>query len=220
MHNDVAYWHARWRDGRAAFHEAEVNPALVRHGHLLGEGGRVLVPLCGKSRDLTWLAERGHAVVGVEVAERPIHDYFEERRLVPTRTTEGGLPRWDGGGVTIHEADFFAVSPAFVGEVTAAYDRAALIAMPPEAHAAYAAHLRALVGVGGAVLLLGFSYDQREASGPPYAVGPDEVKNLFAGTAEVELLDERDVLDESPRFRARGITWLREASLLVTVRSV
>ena len=35
----------------------------------LAKGAAVLVPLCGKSLDLVWLAEQGHAVIGVELAE-------------------------------------------------------------------------------------------------------------------------------------------------------
>ena len=58
------YWIERWKEGRIGFHRAGVNPQLVEHhARALGETKRVLVPLCGKSEDLAWLAASGHEVV-------------------------------------------------------------------------------------------------------------------------------------------------------------
>ncbi len=38
-----------------------------------GTGRRVLVPLCGKTPDLLWLAEQGNEIVGVELSEIAVH---------------------------------------------------------------------------------------------------------------------------------------------------
>ena len=64
---DPQYWINRWQENRIGFHEAGVNPLLERFLPLAAATPpRVLVPLCGKSEDLTWLAALGHPVLGVD----------------------------------------------------------------------------------------------------------------------------------------------------------
>lgn len=55
------FWHKRWSSNQIGFHLPEVNPYLQRFWPQLGlaQGSRVLVPLCGKSLDLLWLADQG-----------------------------------------------------------------------------------------------------------------------------------------------------------------
>src|SRR6185503_16503780 len=62
MHRE--FWINRWNENQIGFHVKGVNPLLTRFWP--SARGRVLVPLCGKSEDLRWLAERRHEVVGVE----------------------------------------------------------------------------------------------------------------------------------------------------------
>jgi SAM-dependent methyltransferase len=42
------------------------SPWVVRWGHLVAPGGRVLDLACGHGRHLRWFAQRGHAVTGVD----------------------------------------------------------------------------------------------------------------------------------------------------------
>ncbi len=64
-------WESRWQEGRIGFHLPEVNPYLIRHyGEFLKKSPEnVFVPLCGKTLDLTWLANRAKKVVGVELVK-------------------------------------------------------------------------------------------------------------------------------------------------------
>ncbi|MGD8547546.1 MAG: thiopurine S-methyltransferase, partial [Thiohalophilus sp.] len=64
------FWHERWENNLIGFHSNEVNPYLRTHWSKLSlePAARVLVPLCGKSLDLIWLAEQGYQVVGVELS--------------------------------------------------------------------------------------------------------------------------------------------------------
>ena len=59
---DHEFWLERWRTNQIGFHQAEFNARLVHHWPSLGvpKGARVFVPLCGKSRDMLWLAGAGH----------------------------------------------------------------------------------------------------------------------------------------------------------------
>lgn len=216
---DPAYWIKRWQEGQTGFHQTEVDRALKTYGDRLGEPGRVLVPLCGKSNDLTWLSKAGHSVIGIEVASEAVHAYFEGRGMTAMRSTDAGFDRWDGGGVAIWQADFFALTPEILGPVTAAYDRAALVAMPPAKQEQYAKHLVSLVGARHPILLVGIEYDQAESAGPPFVITQADVTRLFGATCDVEVLDRRDVLDESPRHKARGITALHESTFLLRPRA-
>ncbi|EXF43869.1 thiopurine s-methyltransferase [Pseudomonas sp. BAY1663] len=41
----------------------------------------MLVPLCGKSLDLAWLAGQGFNVLGVELSEKAVEAFFAEQQL-------------------------------------------------------------------------------------------------------------------------------------------
>jgi thiopurine S-methyltransferase len=58
------FWLERWERQEIGFHQNEVNPHLLQHWQELNlEGNKgVFVPLCGKSLDLLWLREQGHAM--------------------------------------------------------------------------------------------------------------------------------------------------------------
>jgi len=58
---DEQYWNQRWEDGRIGFHQEDINPYLLDFWpeRKLSSEAHVLVPLCGKSRDMCWLAEQG-----------------------------------------------------------------------------------------------------------------------------------------------------------------
>lgn len=167
------FWLQRWQSGQIGFHEGRPNLHLERWASVLGEGTSVLVPLCGKAVDLAYLARRGHAVTGVELSGLAAEAFFAEQGLVPERSREGPYLRRTAGGVSILEGDVFALT----GEWDAAWDRAALIALPPEVRARYAALLRARVR--GPILLVTFVYDQGRRDGPPFSVDDEEVRRLY-----------------------------------------
>lgn len=98
------------------------------------DAGDVLVPLCGKSLDLRWLAQRGHDVVGVELSGQAVSEFYREWGKQPTRKPVGELFRWQADGVALFEGDFFEFRTDRAFELF--YDRAALVALPREMRAA------------------------------------------------------------------------------------
>ena len=176
-------WEDMWRQPSQGFHQNEINAHLVEHIDWLTRSGTegVLVPLCGRSLDLEWLADRFATVLGVELVESPVRRFFEERGIVPQRTPAGALERWSGGGFTLLVGDMLDVTPAEAGLADALYDRAALIALPTDIRRRYADRVSALVRPGASGLLVTLSYDQTAAPGPPFSVPADEVRTLFAG---------------------------------------
>lgn len=183
-------WVARWREGRIGFHEGQPNEMLDRHHARIAGARRVLVPLCGKAVDLAFLAAHGHEVVGVELAEVAVQAFFAEHALAPTVTPRGGLVEYRAGAITILAGDMFAVTAELAGPIDALYDRAALIALPPELRPPYVALVRRLLPAGARGLIITAEYDQALMAGPPFAVLEDELRALYAGAA-LELLAEQ-----------------------------
>ena len=197
-----ALWAQSWAEGRTGFHRPEASPELLRFlSAVLPRPGRVLVPLCGKSLDLAYLAAQGHTVVGVELIPAAIEAWIAESGLPVTRGEAWGHPAVFAPGITVLQADIFAVEPETVGAFDLIWDRAALIALPPEARPAYCALIRRLRAPGGQILQQTMVYDPSRFSGPPWTV-PDE--ELFAAYGELglRLLLEEDGLVEA-RWRER-----------------
>lgn len=208
---DPSFWHARWQANEIGFHQQEINPHLQRFWPPLGvTGGTVFVPLCGKSRDMLWLASQGHRVLGVEISPIAASAFFSENGLDVEPMQEARFVRRQIAELTLLEGDFFDLTPAHLDGVTAVYDRASLIALPPPMRERYAAHMAALLPSGTPLLLVTLDYPQPEMDGPPFAVSAAEVAALFAARFDIDSLGGQDILAENPRFRARGLTRLEE----------
>lgn len=209
-----AAWLARWDEGRIGFHSDDINPHLVRYWPSLhvSEGTPVLVPLAGKSRDMLWLAEQGHAVIGSELSQTAVAAFFDEAGLRPVRATSGAFEIWSSGRIRILCGDFFALDTGLTGRIGACYDRAALVALPEQLRQRYVHHLARLLPPGVETLLIGVSYAQEQMDGPPYSVTEAEIRRLASGRFEIELLAPgSDMLADNPRFAERGLTWMEEA---------
>lgn len=97
-----------------------------------------------------------------------------------------------------------------VADCVGVYDRAALIALPPEMRQRYAAHLAAILPRHCRGLLVTLDYDQAVVAGPPFAVAQDEVQALLARRWQLDLADDQDILGQSPKFQQASAQWLRE----------
>jgi thiopurine S-methyltransferase len=199
---DHAFWRSRWQEGRTRFHEGHPNTYLSKHADWLTECRRVLVPLCGKTEDLAFLASVGHDVVGVEFVEDAVRQFFVEHQTTPTVKVGDGVSIYSAGAVTIIAGDFFATTAAIVGPIDGIYDRAALIALPPDLRARYARHVRAIALQAKRELLITLEYPAGSYNGPPFSVDEAEVRALFAG-ADVQLIDEG--LDPDDRGNGKWI---------------
>nr|AAL18008.1 truncated thiopurine methyltransferase [Canis lupus familiaris] len=77
-------WQEKWVSRRIGFHQEQGHKLLKKHldTFLKGENGlRVFFPLCGKAVEMKWFADRGHSVVGVEISELGIQEFFAEQNL-------------------------------------------------------------------------------------------------------------------------------------------
>ena len=204
------FWQERWARNQIGFHLPEVNPYLQRHWPPLAEGAKVLVPLCGKSLDLMWLASQGLRVVGVELSEQAVEAFFSEQNLTPRITERGVFKVYQADLIEIWCGDFFALDAEVLADCTALYDRAALIALPPLMRAQYTDHLNTWLPAGCQGLLITLDYEQVQKAGPPFAVTDEEVQLLLGERWVLRVLQEQDILGESWKFVQDGVTRLEE----------
>lgn len=208
------FWHARWARDEIGFHQPDGNPLLVAHWPDTGVApdATVLVPLCGKTPDMAWLAGRGHAVIGVELSDRAARAFFDEQGMPAEHDRRDGFDVYRAGTIAIWVGDFFAMPAAVVGGCDALYDRASLIALPPAMRDRYAATLCEQLPADCRGLLVSLDYDQREMDGPPFSVPDDEVRALLGSAFALERLSVHDALPGNARFREKGLTALRETA--------
>lgn len=211
---DHTFWLERWQKADTGFHQAAAHDYLERHWQDLGvpAGTQVLVPLCGKSLDMVWLAERGHDVIGTELATIAVDQFFAERSRTPAAVVEGDFTIKRAGPFEIWCGDHLNLDPAATRRIGGVFDRAALVAMPRVMQKAYADQLAALTPSGIPVLLVSLDYDPSLMDGPPFPISPRRIEELFGQTFRITLLEKRDGLSMSRNLQKRGLTWLDECA--------
>ncbi|WP_417319187.1 thiopurine S-methyltransferase [Emcibacter sp.] len=191
---DPKFWHDKWEQLDIAFHQDAAHVMLAAHFDrlALARGSRVFVPLCGKSLDMAWLLGQGYRVVGAELSEIAVRQFFEGLDVTPAISEVGDLILYSAEGIDIFVGDIFDLTSGLLGQVDAIYDRAALVALPKEMRQKYSAHLRSITNTAPQFLIV-FVYDQSLQDGPPFSLSDEEVAQHYGKTYEIELLESTDV---------------------------
>ena len=182
MNHHTFYWRERWSHDKIGFHKKQVNPTLLNYFSALNlnAGDTVLVPLCGKSLDMFWLMQQGFQVVGVELSELAVEAFFHEQQLSHSSVRCGSFKKYTAPQITLFQGDIFELTPDLVEACTAYYDRAALIALPLELRQKYVAKVSELLKPGAQGLVSTIDYQCSKQVGPPFNVGDDEFRALYA----------------------------------------
>ena len=211
------FWKERWSVDRIGFHQGEINTFLrTYHDQFCANGERVLVPLCGKSKDMIWLAQRGHPVVGVEFVAKAVEDFFPENEIPSKGEVRRGQSITFGGGIELWNANIFDVSKEEAGTFSSVFDRAALIALPPQTRPNYVQHILSLMDPGARALIVTFAYDQEKIDGPPFSVPDQEVRSGYASHGTLEILTREMTADIPPSFVERGVSQVEQTAWLFT----
>jgi len=208
-------WESRWQEDRIGFHLKEVNPYLVQFSdQLLHQNpDRVFVPLCGKTLDLCWLTKKTKRVIGVELVNKAVQDFFAENNITYLIRQEDTLQKFSSKYIDIYLGDFFKLNPEKTSPFKAIYDRASIVAIEKLERRKYVDHLFSFLDPAGRILLITLEYNQNQMNGPPYSVPPEEIKSIFEPLGSLKLLETRDILDD--HFRNKGLTHLLEHVFLI-----
>ena len=210
---EISYWKSRWGKNNIGWHMDIVYPPLAKLWNQLSikSDARVLVPLCGKSLDLQWLAEQGHHVTGVEVSRKALQQVMQQYPEEFTRDASHGFTIYRSNLLELWEGDFLKLPAHEISAIDIIYDKASIVALPPEMRTEYVSKLVELSNDSTQMLLQTFEYDQAEMTGPPFSVDEQEVKNHFSDRFEIALLHEQSKLDELEKLQQRGLSsYLRE----------
>jgi thiopurine S-methyltransferase len=217
MHTE--FWLERWHKQEIGFHQNQINAYLekywdkIRHQYA---GSQVFVPLCGKSRDMLWLREQGHEVLGIELSEIAVQDFFTENQLDYHQADQQRFKPYQSNNINLLCGDFFSLQKEDLEESHLVYDRASLVALPPEMRREYVQHLIKVLPDNVTILLVIMEYPQSEMNGPPFSVAESEVNELYQADFNIEKLATFDIYQENPRFRERGLSSLLEKVFRVT----
>ncbi len=174
MSNAPVDWNLRYEQGDTPWDKATCHPELPGWCETLPMDGPVLVPGCGRGRDVLALAERWpqRPIVGVDLAEQAV---AAARRLC------AGFPR-----VSFLQADFLA-RPETLPDAgfDLVWEHTCFCAIPPTLRPAYAATMARVLRPGGILAGVFFLTMDDTRRGPPWNCPEDELRGHFGGKFEI-----------------------------------
>lgn len=200
---DAEFWIKSWTDGRTAFNQQQYHAKLTQYFPELNPhaGQSVLVPLCGKTIDMVWLAGQGLRVHGVELYSGAVEEFFSGNNLQPVhKTQDRDFMHCSHKNITISCGDFFKLDKK--NSYDFIYDRAALVALPASMRAEYARVIKESLKEGGKYLLIVYEYDQSKMEGPPFSISKTDIERLYADAFNIQLLESEKPKSEGPRLSA------------------
>jgi len=207
------FWIESWQKGGSctSFHRPNIHHYLATHAppELLA-GKRVLVPLCGKTKDLLWFQRHAAHVVGVELSELAVRQFFRENPMA----VECHGHRFEAERLTLLCADLFTLGPAEIGPIDFVYDRAALVALPLPLRRRYLAKLDELTRRGTIQFVNTVQYDPVMDT-PPFSIGPDDILDYYGDRYQIEHV-EQPVLPNHGMVRKFNLHWLIEHGFILT----
>ncbi|KAJ7420404.1 Thiopurine S-methyltransferase [Willisornis vidua] len=129
-------WLQKWEMGNIGFHREQGHP----------------------------LADMGHSVVGVEVSEQALKEFFSEHNLPyceePVPEIPGGkLFQSTSGNISLYCCSIYDLSSSIVGKFDGVWDRGALVAVNPCDRQRYVSLMINLMEKNSSYLLVTVSYD-------------------------------------------------------------
>uniref|UniRef100_A0A8D0B8H7 thiopurine S-methyltransferase n=1 Tax=Salvator merianae TaxID=96440 RepID=A0A8D0B8H7_SALMN len=218
-------WLQMWQTKKIGFHNKDGHPLLKKYLDLFlnGRNGlNIFFPLCGKSVEMKWFADMGHHVVGVEISQSALEEFFTEQKLPFTEEQVPGIPgakllKSTDGNISLYCCSIFDLSSTTVGKFDGIWDRGALVALNPCDRPRYASLMFSLMNSGCRSLLVTCSYDPTKHKGPPFFVPDSEVKSLFGKHCDITYLEKIDGFSE--RHKKWGIDFLWEMIYMLTLKS-
>ena len=205
---EANFWHSMWENNKLGFHLNDTNQFLINNFDRLNlqKSQRVFVPLCGKTHDIAWLLSKGFQVVGAELSEIAIKDLFNSLGVNPNITEVGKFKLYSATNIDIFVGDIFNLDKNILGNVDAVYDRAAIVALPPQMREGYT---KLLMEVTNCIkqLIITLMYEQSKKNGPPFSVDDENLFLNYKNNYSIELLEQSFDKDFAP-LEVQEKVWL------------
>ncbi|XP_072267737.1 thiopurine S-methyltransferase [Pyxicephalus adspersus] len=218
-------WKGKWEARQIGFHEKDVHPLFSEFLDEIINGKtklNIFFPLCGKAVDMKWLADMGHNIVGVDVAEMGMKEFFEEQNVPYVEETVAEIPgakvfKSTSGNISLYCCNIYNISDSIVGRFDGIWDRGALVAVNPCDRKRYANLLLSLQNKDSRHLAVVLEYNPNVITGPPFYVPESEIEELFGSTCNFKLLKKIDAITD--RQRQWGLDYYYEKIYLITPKS-
>ncbi|KAG8133358.1 putative Thiopurine S-methyltransferase-like protein, partial [Naja naja] len=172
-------WLNLWETNNIGFHKKEEHQFLTKYLDIFVNGRkelRIFFPFCGKAVEMKWLADMGHHVVGVEISESALKDFFMEQNLSFSEEIVSEIP-----GAKLLKCTSLNICLYCCN----LYDLTS-----------YAQLILSLMNRMCRCLLVTLLYDARKHKGPPFYVADSDVKSLFGKDCEIQCLEKVYSLEE------------------------
>lgn len=197
------FWLDRWNEGQIGFHQEVFQEKLLKYFPTLSprKDQSVLVPLSGKTKDLIWLNEQGLKVHGVELAHKAVEAFLAENNLSAFHQTQDqDFTHYSINNLKISCGDFFKLNTSVKYDFI--YDRASLVALPPEMRIEYARVITDALDTNGKYLLFVYQYNQEQLEGPPFSIDKEEITKLYGAAFNIEMLESEEVKSQGSKLNA------------------
>ncbi len=210
----MADWLKFWENNETNWHGDKITQELVEYFELfeLEPRDKVFVPLCGKSLDMLYIMNQGFSVVGVEISEIGVRQFFRENDLTYKITRVDDFNLYSSENLEIYCGDFFSLTSKHLNNVKAVLDSKSLIALEPDLRQKYVKYLNDIISVGARILLVTLQYPQHQMSGPPFSVDKSEVESLFSMTFENRELRSFNDIENGLKLERAGVDFINNAA--------
>jgi len=210
----MANWLEFWENNEINWHSDAVTQELEEYLGLLKlePGDKVFFPLCGKSLDMTYILNQGFSVIGVELSEIGIKQFFHENGLDFTISQVGKFDLYSANNIEIYCGDFFSLTSKHLCDVKAVFDRKSLIALNQNLRQKYVKHLNDIISLGVRILLITLNYPQHQMSGPPFSVDRSEVESLFSMAFKYQELKSFQDIENGSKLVDAGVDYIENAA--------
>ncbi|XP_067913244.1 probable thiopurine S-methyltransferase [Heterodontus francisci] len=221
----LEYWITSWEKQQIRFHLDEVHEMLKKHLDVMLNGRKqicIFFPLCGKALDMKWLADQGHTIVGVEISEIAIKQFFTEQNLSYIQEPVPGMPGADvfkspEGRISLFRGNIFDFSSSIAGQFDGIWDRGSLQPLISSDRQRYSKLMITLMAKGCRYLLDTLVCTKSDFDGLPPKIPESEIRDLFGHACNIQLLYSSDTL--SGKQKLWGLESFGEEVHLITLKT-
>lgn len=201
---DKQFWINCWENNSIGFHEERPNQLMTSHFEFFSKkllGKRLFVPMCGKSNDMIWFMQQGYHVVGAELSQIAVEDFFDNLNISPKILETTQFKQFSAPNIDIFVGDIFKLSSNEIGNVDAVYDRAALVAWAPDMQQRYVQHIVDMTN-HAPQLVLTFDFFNKQIEkmsskeliesykqGPPFFITLEQMTKLYSSHYTINCID-------------------------------
>ncbi|KAM4706065.1 thiopurine S-methyltransferase-like isoform 2-T3 [Rhinophrynus dorsalis] len=192
-------WVQRWENRNIAFHQDNIHQFLSEFLDTMlnnREQLNIFFPLCGKAVDMKWLAHMGHNIVGVDVSEIGLKEFFEESKIDYVEEAMTEIPgakvfKSTSGNISLYCCNIFDLSD---------YTNLMLSFMAKDCR----------------YLLVTLNYNPALIKGPPFYVSDADLERFLGPLCTIKHLKTVDAMTD--KQKDWGLDYYYEKIHLITLK--